>query len=253
MFFILSKVLTFLIQPLFWVYALVILAFVLRKGKYKKKLLITAGVVFWFFTNTFIVDEFTRAWEIRPEKDQNFRTYPVAVVLGGMSAWDAKNERLRFHESNDRLMQTLRLYKIGKVKKVLVSGGSGSIEFPENREASYIKKYLGEIQLLDSNFYFEIDSRNTHENAAYSKVILDKISNGDTVLLVTSAFHMKRASACFNAAGIPHRVYSTDNSTGERRFSLELMLIPTIEAMGKWNMLLKEWIGTATYKLRGWA
>ncbi|MES2629130.1 MAG: YdcF family protein [Bacteroidota bacterium] len=252
MFFAASKALTFLLQPLLWTFVLVALAFLIRRGKYRKPLLITAIAVLYFFSNVFIVDEFSRAWEIPEVKDEQLRNYNTAVVLGGMSSWDPQFKRTRFLESGDRLMQTIRLYKEGKVKRILISGGSGSVEHPEDREAEFIRDYLRKIGMLDPNFYFESNSRNTHENALFSKSILDGLGEKDTIVLVTSAFHMRRAQACFDKVGIKTIAYATDHHTGDRKFNIDHLLVPDNEAQKKWNILLKEWIGMATYKMKGW-
>ena len=62
MFFIISKLLLFLIEPTFWILSFLISALLFKK--YRKKLIIISIVIFWFFGNGFIVDEFYRLWEI---------------------------------------------------------------------------------------------------------------------------------------------------------------------------------------------
>ncbi len=253
MFFILSKVFTILLYPLSWVFLLVLLAFTIRKGKYKRKFLIAAVATLYFFSNTFIVDEFLRSWEVKAIQDKDLNHCSTAVVLGGMSGWDGEYNRIQFYSSNDRLMQALRLYKLGKVDQLLITSGSGRVFEQEEKEADFLRSYLKDIQLLDSNMYFENQSRNTHENAAFSKPILEKINRQDTILLVTSGFHMARAIRCFEAVGIPVKPYSTDRMVGNRRFDIELMFLPNTEAHMKWATLFKEWIGISVYRFRGWA
>lgn len=252
MFFILSKILVFCTQPLTWIFILIALAFWLKKGRYKKQLLITAACALYFFSNVFIVDEFLRAWEVQAIKDKDLKPHGTAIVLGGMSGWDAQYKRIQFYNSNDRLMQTLRLYKTRKLQRILITSGSASIVRPEEKEANFIKEYLKEINVLDSNMYFEDQSRNTHENAAYCKPFLERFHENDTILLVSSAFHLRRASACFNKLNIPHIPYATDRSVGKRKFDIDHLFIPNAEAFIKWNTLLKEWVGMGMYWLRGW-
>jgi len=61
----------------------------------------------------------------------------MAIVLGGMSRVDERQERADFNFSGDRLFQTLELYHKGRVKKLFISGGSGSISHPR-AERSYL-------------------------------------------------------------------------------------------------------------------
>ena len=64
MFFILSKILAFLIMPLVWVIALMVYAILSRNSKRKRRTFITALILLIFFSNTFILDNVMRLWEI---------------------------------------------------------------------------------------------------------------------------------------------------------------------------------------------
>ena len=55
----------------------------------------------------------------------------------------------------------------------------------------------------------EEQSRNTIENAVFSRLLADP-KPGERWLLVTSAFHMPRAIAAFRAAGFPIEAYPVD-------------------------------------------
>src|SRR6185436_19436748 len=100
-----------------------------------------------------------------------------------------------------RLFQALELYHRGRLKKIMFSGGSGSIRYPNHKEGLYVKKYLQTIHIPDSALIIESESKNTLENARFSKKILDSLKLNGSILLVTSAFHMPRALACFKKAG----------------------------------------------------
>jgi uncharacterized SAM-binding protein YcdF (DUF218 family) len=252
MFFALSKILLFLLMPLTWVFLLVLLAFVLKRGKWKKKLLVAAGLTLFIFSNTFIVDEFQRGWEVPAIQDKDLAPHNLAIVLGGMSGWDARFHRIQFYSSSDRLWQAVRLYKEGKVKKILVSGGSGMLNYQQYKESDFIREYLQTLGVHNGDFYYENQSRNTHENAVYSKKVIETEKLSGPVLLITSGFHLRRAAKCFDKAGIPSTLYATDRATGDRRFSAELMLIPNAEALLKWNGLIKEWMGLVMYKVQGY-
>ncbi|MCD4679537.1 MAG: hypothetical protein K8S00_04040, partial [Bacteroidales bacterium] len=63
MFFYLSKILSFLLQPLTWIIILMLLALVNRNKKKLKRLLFIAFITLYLFSNPFIVDEVIRVWE----------------------------------------------------------------------------------------------------------------------------------------------------------------------------------------------
>ncbi len=251
MFFILSKILAFLITPLVWVIALLLLAIFSKNERRKKRSLLLSAVLLVFFSNNFVFDEFMHAWEIEPTPLTALdSTYDVGIVLGGMLRYDQKFDRLQFDRGSDRLLQAIELYKNGRIKKILFSGGSGSILIPEAKEAFYAKRFLLTLGITEEDIIIESESRNTKENAEFTKKILvEKFPQGK-FLLITSAFHMRRAMGCFTKAGIATTPYSTDRFTGPRKFAFDHLIIPNIDALFGWHTLIHEFTGYVVYKLR---
>lgn len=254
MFFFLSKILAFIIAPYTWLFLAIL--FLLKKvwrTPYKKWIL-GLSIFMYVISNSFLVDEVVRAWEYTDDDIYLKSTrYDMAIVLGGMSRIDERQERADFNFSGDRLFQTLELYHKGRVNKIFISGGSGSISHPEHREAIYIKKYLKNIAIPDSNIIIESNSKNTYENAVFSKHILDSLQFKGSILLVTSSFHMRRALAIFEKAGYKNMTpYVTNKITGERKFEFDYCFIPNIDAVFSLNLILHEMAGYLTYKIKGY-
>ncbi|GAB4136815.1 MAG: YdcF family protein [Bacteroidia bacterium] len=252
MFFYLSKILAFLIMPMTWISILLLCAVFSKNLLLRRKALITATAVFFFFSNSFILDEFMRVWEVPASKEPAAGSYDAIIVLGGMSSWDPDLERIQFMRGGDRLLQALTLLKKGVAPKMLISGGSGSIAYQEYKESDHIKSFLQEIGIPDSIVFYENQSRNTYENAVAAKPILQKIAPGGKYLLVTSAFHMRRSIACFAKAGIHVVPYSADRYSGPRKFEFDHLFIPDVSTLYNWNQLFHEWVGSITYKLKGY-
>lgn len=255
MFFFLSKVLTFLLSPLVWFFALMLWMYKNSDERKRKKIFISSLSILYLCCNSFLVDELVRAWEpVSPDYYLSEEKYDVAIVLGGIGRIDERQKRFDFTYSADRLFQTLELYYRGRVKQILFTGGSGSIRFPEHKEAEYVKKYLQTIKIPDSCMIMESESKNTYENAVYSKKILDSLQFKGSILLVTSAFHMPRALAVFKKAGyINITPYQTNRISGPRRIDWDHCLIPNPEAMVTLNVLIHEWMGYLAYKIKGYA
>jgi len=170
-----------------------------------------------------------------------------------MGRIDERQQRFDYGYSGDRLFQTIPLYFNGRVKKILISGGSGSISKPHHREAIYIKKYLKSIAIPDSCVLIENESKNTYENAVFTKHILDSMHFKGSILLVTSSFHMRRSLAIFNKAGYKNITpYVTNKFTGKRKFEFDYCFIPNAEAIVTFNIIMHEIIGYATYKIKGY-
>jgi len=253
MFFIFSKLLVFIITPLVWIITLLFFSLFSKKEKSKTRCVRWALILSIFFSNAFIFDECMRLWEIPATPYKDLKTYDAGIVLGGFITYDQKIDRLQFNRSTDRLLQAIELYKRGIIKKIIFTGGSGSINHPDEKEGIYVKRYLLTIGIPEQDFFIENESRNTHENATLTKnLIKTKHITGD-LLLITSASHMRRSLACFNKAGITTTHYSTDRYAGPRKFELDHLLIPTISAMEHWSTLLKEITGIITYKIMGYA
>jgi uncharacterized SAM-binding protein YcdF (DUF218 family) len=255
MFFYLSKILAFLFSPLVWVFALFLYSFKTKVEGRPKKLRIAALIVLYVCSNSFLVDECFRAWEpVTPDYDLMDTKYEGAIVLGGIGDIDLRLQKINFSISGDRLFQTLPLYYKGRIKKIIFTGGSGSIEFPEKREAVFVKKYLRSINFPDSALVIESNSKNTYENAVFTKKILDSLHINGNFLLVTSAYHMPRSLAVFKKAGYAHLTpYITNRSSGGRRYTPDHLFVPNPDALFALQFLLHEWMGYVIYKIKGYA
>ncbi len=248
MFFILSKLLAFLIRPIIWIFILLLLAIFFKKKR--RKFLLYSLFAFWFFSNAFICDEVARIWEIEAVGIENItEKYDVGIVLGGMSEYDFKYKMLNFNEHADRLIFTEQLYHKEIIKKVMISGGSGQLINDGYREAIAMKKHLINNGIAENDIIIENNSRNTKENAFFSAKILNTdFANGD-FLLITSANHMKRSLLCFEKADIKVTAFPTDNTNSQRDFYLEYLLLPDSETFEKWESIIHEWIGYIVYRL----
>lgn len=255
MFFFLSKVLSFLFSPLIWFFALIVWSLKIKDEIKRKRVRIIAFVILYLSTNSFFVDEIARAWEpVTPDYYTMNTKYDVAIVLGGVGRIDERQNRFDFGYSGDRLFQAIELYHRGRIKQIMFSGGSGSLTYPNHKEAIYVKKYLQTIHIPDSALIIESESKNTRENAVNSKKLLDSLNFKGSVLLVTSAFHMSRAMACFKKAGFSNVTpYVTNRMSGKRKFALDHCFLPNPEAIGILHVLIHEWAGYLIYKIKGYS
>jgi len=249
MFFILSKLLNFLIKPFFVLSALLIVSFFLKNKKWVKRIRIFVLVAFLFFTNGFIVDEIMRVWEVKPVKIESLTdTYEYGIVLGGITDPEREpRDRLYFKKGADRIIHAIYLYKAGKIKKILFTGGKSKLFEDPERESSPIKGFLTLCGVDENDIVIDNKSRNTHENALFSSQLIDKNNHH---ILLTSAFHMRRSLMCFKKVGLNVTPFPCDFNArrDDERFTFDLF-VPSMEALIGWEILIKEWIGIAAYKL----
>ena len=216
--------------------------------------MISAVVIFYFFSNGFILEEVNRLWEVPATRYQDLKTYDAGIVLGGVLEYDMQFDRIQFQRGADRLFQAVELYKTGTIKKIFFVGGSGSIEFSYLKEGMFVRRYLLTIGIPEKDIWIENESRNTHENAVNAKKILENNNYLDgKFLLITSARHMRRSLACFKKTGINITPYSVDrNASPMRRYSPDHLLIPDAEMLVKWEDIFHEWVGMLMYKIKGY-
>jgi uncharacterized SAM-binding protein YcdF (DUF218 family) len=238
-----------------WIVTVLLWAILTKQARRKQRLLIIGLSMLFFFGNGFIVNWVLRNYETNPLPRKEIPAQMrVGIVLGGFSYYDFRLKRIHFNRNCDRVFQAVLLYKMGYIKKLLISGGSGSMLKPYEVESILIKEYLVGIGIPAEDVLTEPTSKNTYENALFSKKTLNGLgypTQTETFLLITSAFHMPRAVACFQKAGIRVLPYPSDRRSGENKLAPDDLLIPSASNFDNWNNLIHEWVGFAIYKLTG--
>lgn len=250
MFFILSKTLYFLIMPV----TLIVLAFLLSwfYKKYRRFFLLSGLILLLLFTNYFLSNALVRWWEIPPTPLSKLPNYEVGIVLGGITSDKEPRDRVHVSGAADRILHAIHLYRIGKIDKILISGGSGKILKDSIPEAELLKNILLLSKVPESDILIEASSRNTHENASFSAEILNERYGNEKYLLITSAFHMRRAEACFKKVGLEVDPFSVDMRGNEFEFTPDELIIPTSAAIGNWEVVIREIVGMLAYKISGY-
>ncbi|MGV3508703.1 MAG: YdcF family protein [Sphingobacteriaceae bacterium] len=174
--------------------------------------------------------------------------YSCAIVLGGFVSEDQNGEGY-FNDSSDRFIQAIKLKTSGVTDKLLFTGGNADLNPSGFREAEWISSQLNEFNIPDSSVLIEKNSRNTLENARFSKALLEKNRLAPPYLLVTSAFHMRRSLLTFKTMGVEVVPYSSNYIAGRDKLSFDDFL-PRLDILSTWNFYIKEVVGFWAYKLK---
>ena len=251
MFFFLSKFLSFLLSPFNWLLIFILLAFLLRNETWKKRFKWTAVCWFLFFSNPFIIQQLNLNWQEPAKKFEAGEVYDAGIVLGGFVQFNKKENQGYFSAASDRFLQAVRLYKLGKIKKIIVSGGSGSPNRQEYKDADFAREQLLQFGIPSEHILTERNSRNSFESARFSKKIIDSAGIQSPILLITSAMHMRRAKKVFAKAGMDVVGYPAHFTTMD--FPLDFMgcITPSLDAMKGWEDLIKEVVGLQVYQWTG--
>ncbi|MEN0003844.1 MAG: YdcF family protein [Bacteroidota bacterium] len=255
MFFLLSKILVVFLKPLNWVGLFLLLALFSPKAKWRRRSLQLSTIFFFFFSNHFILNQVINWWE--PETitaDQIEEPYDIGIVLGGYSnsLILPSHDRHNFNNRGNRFFNAYELYRTRKIKKFLLTGGSGHPIENRPKEANEMYQYLLRIGVPDSLILVEAESRNTYENAVFSAELLQEQSGAKRALLLTSAWHLPRAAACFRKTGITFTPYGVDYLSEKTRWVPDSLLFPYRNGFNRWELLIKEWVGYWMYSLKGY-
>ncbi|MGB9736212.1 MAG: YdcF family protein [bacterium] len=174
--------------------------------------------------------------------------HDVYVVLGGgihSNAPDLEGSGSPTGDALHRLVYAYRLYRIQPLP-IIVSSGKG---FKcQKSEAPVMKRYLVQMGVRDRDIFMDEKSRNTYENALDVKNVCEKILC-KKIILITSAYHMKRAIYAFKHAGLTNVLPApTDYKTNRTCYNL-IDYMPDMEALTNTYRALHEYIGLIYYKL----
>ena len=253
MFFILSKLLRFLIQPVVWI-VLALLGSLILPERWSRKALFTGVALLVVFTNPFLCNLAWYGWEADPVPFEAVDTgYDAVIVLGGYTHNNQKpKDRVHFSEAYDRLARGVELYQKGKADHILLTSGSPKVIGEKVKSSIILEDHLLQWGIPQEALMIEPNSRNTYENARNTaRKLRDTMPDGN-FLLVTSAFHMPRARACFAKQDLDVRPFPADFRSYEPSWQPDHLLIPSAGALSSWNILIKEWVGLVAYWVMGY-
>lgn len=183
-----------------------------------------------------------------PRAMSAIETVDAIVLLGGAMRGDAHMGTLPdLNQQADRLVLATALYKAGKAPLILATGGAARGDRPE---AEQMRDILAVMGVPRGHILLERQSRNTHDNAVYSALIL-QAKNMQRILLVTSSWHMRRAQAVFEAQGLEVIPAPTDY---QRLVSTAAVpgWLPQARHLARTTYALHELLGYQVYRRRGW-
>ena len=174
------------------------------------------------------------------------------IMLGGAVDTHLAGDRrlLALNDGGERLTETAALAHRFPTVRIFLSGGLGHIgSDTDPSESAVARQFLLSVGIPAERIAMEEKSRTTCENAEESFKALNP-KPGETWLLVTSAWHMPRAVACFRAVKFDIVPYPVDFRT---RLNARWRLVNKSSAVGleDIDIAFHEWIGLFGYWLTG--
>jgi uncharacterized SAM-binding protein YcdF (DUF218 family) len=251
-FYFLSKLLDVLLTPLLWSVVLVLVGIAGPSRRRRAWAGLGVAVLLGFSLEP-VSNSLWRSLEY-PEV-RSFRpdvTYDVVILLGGVveDRAQASSGQRSFNDNNERLLETFDLLRKDKAQYAIVSGGPVDPTRAKVVEAQALADQLISWGIDPTRVIVEDHAKNTYENAVDSAAIV-RARRFHSVLVVTSAFHMKRALGCFRAVDLDVDTLPVDfrSYTGPYRGEL----IPRSRYLDESTVAIREWFGRAIYRARGYA
>ncbi len=255
MFWFVSKLFWLFVQPLALIGLLLLAGFILSFGRrqFLSRLFIATGLVVLFLTG------FTNIGRLALQPLEAHYAQPGAfpedaagiIVLGGGTdnAISAARQSFQLGGSGDRYIEAVRLAREHPALPILISGGHGQLDDRGETDAASAVRLFAAFGIDGTRIRAEDASRNTYENAVNSAVLLHP-EPGQTYVLITSAYHMPRSVALFEAAGFTVIPWPVDFlTTGAERFAFAL--VDASDNVDMATTALHEWIGLFAYWLSG--
>jgi uncharacterized SAM-binding protein YcdF (DUF218 family) len=175
----------------------------------------------------------------------------IVVLGGGIGPPLPPRRSADLGPAADRVLHAARLYRAGKAPVVIASGGTVPWRASGTEGAHSMRGLLVEWGVPREAIIEEAASHDTHTNCVRTRELAEQRGYG-RVLLVTSALHMRRALATCRSAGLDAVPAPTDYAVVDGRGDDPLRYVPTPTALNTNHQVLRELLGYAVYRFRGW-
>ena len=239
---VLHKLLPMLLAPLFVLVTLALVGLALKR----RWLVIAVLALLWTLSLPIVADTLWRHLEqqaLRPSA-KSAPTASAIVVLSGMTRIvQGEQGAVRgWADGSDRFWAGLELFKTVRAPKLIFTGGQMPWSEAALTEGQWLYVQALAVGVPEADIVVTRPVSNTYEEAQAVSQLLP----GQSVLLVTSAFHMPRARATFQAAGLQVHPFPVDLRVTQRDMTL-MDFVPSAKALGRTTDALREWLGRGFY------
>jgi uncharacterized SAM-binding protein YcdF (DUF218 family) len=262
--FLLSKLLPQLVYPLGASLLLLALGLVGRRRRWGPGLSAAGLALLWLASMPWLSRQLVWGLEeraVRLMPDPLPAADAVLVLGGGLVPPLPPRRRVEVSDAADRLLTGVDLIRQGKAPWLVVSGGRVTFASgdPSPPEATYAATLAASLGVPPERIVRSEAPRNTAEEAMAMRAIARE-RGWRTLLLVTSATHLPRATATFRhltdlrivPVACDFQLAARNQSGQATAESLVLDLLPKAGSLASTTSSLKELLGLTVYRLRGW-
>lgn len=249
------------ILPVFFLPIGVSLLLVLAGLVFKRRMLAVAGLLLlWILSLPVVADSLLAALEGRAGRVpmEDLRAADAVVVLSGMIREVPGAPLGEWGDAVDRFEAGVEVWQTGKAPHLVFTGGWLPWRPAARPEGEILRDRAGRLGVPDAAMLVTDKVGNT---AAEALAVFDLLRADKTtargqqsprIILVTSAFHMARATSLFEKAGFEVQAYPVDfYQRSERRRLTPQDFLPSAEALRYSELVFREWLGMAFYLVTG--
>ena len=173
------------------------------------------------------------------------------VVLGGMLSWVPSKQGLVTEWGDpDRFFAGVDLMAAGRAPTLIFTGSKFPWDLGLEAEGHVLKRYAQRMNIPADKIWVTADVQNTEQEAIeVGKLLKAPSGEGKKIILVTSAFHMKRAKMLFVKLGLDVVPYSVDFKSSQTALT-PMSFLPHVNALGTTDAVIRESLGIVFYKLK---
>lgn len=222
---------------------------------FRKRVLVWCSLaLLWVLSMPLTGDALLRAveWPARRVPMAAVREADAIVVLGGMTRQFRDVPLGEWSDGVDRFEGGIELYRARKAPKLIFTRGQWPWQPDWVPEGELLARRAARLGVSKSAMLLTGVAGNTAEEAKSTARLLGAGGGRPKrIILVTSAFHMRRAAMLFRQAGFRVAPYPVDFRVSDLKRTTMLSWLPDAEAMDDSSLAIREMMGTGIYLLKG--
>lgn len=244
---------SWLAAPLHWAILLVLFALIGKNAGRKRVLFLIAGIILLVFSNRLIFNMVAGSWEKAPKSSLELeKKYDFAIVPAYRLEYQPESGLSDLSAMPAEILKVVEMYEKNYIRRIIVTGKTRDIFSKEPSDAETLAKILIDADIPERKIYIESESRNLHENALYSKSMIDSLDDRTKNILIINAMKAKRAQACFYQERMDVDVYPVGHQGKSESTRFYEYVIPNQRVLMNWGTLMEEILGFYAYSLFGY-
>jgi uncharacterized SAM-binding protein YcdF (DUF218 family) len=173
------------------------------------------------------------------------------VVLGGMLSWVSSRQGLVTEWGDpDRFFAGIDLMAAGRAPTLIFTGGKFPWDLGLEAEGHVLKRHAQRMNIPAEKIWVTADVQNTEQEAReVGKLLRAPDGERKKIILVTSAFHMKRAEMLFAKVGLEIFTYPVDFKSAQTALT-PMSFLPNVSALGTTDAAIREALGIVFYRIK---